>query len=100
MGMEMDEAVWNHAVFSKNRERLLNEEIAEGYFQRVLERAKPHMSDEHFHSYKTSMSDFPTLRPVKSESANGAASMARETCIIFTQLEGCHAFSTAQRRAA
>ena len=24
VGMEMDEAVWNHAVFSKNRERLLN----------------------------------------------------------------------------
>jgi len=40
--------VWNHAVFSKNRERLLNEEIAEGFFQRVLERAKPYMSDEHF----------------------------------------------------
>jgi IS5 family transposase len=27
---------------------LLNEEIAEGFFRRVLERAKPHMSDEHF----------------------------------------------------
>ena len=48
VGMEMDEAVWNHAVFSKNRERLLNEEIAESFFQRVLERARPHMSDEHF----------------------------------------------------
>ena len=41
-------AVWNHAVYSKNRQRLLNEEIAEGFFQRVLERAKPYMSDEHF----------------------------------------------------
>ena len=29
VGMEMDERVWDHAVFSKNRERLLNEEIAE-----------------------------------------------------------------------
>jgi transposase len=48
VGMEMDEAVWNHAVFSKNRERLLNEEIAETFFRRVLERAKPYMSDEHF----------------------------------------------------
>jgi len=48
VGMEMDEEVWNHAVFSKNRERLLNEEIAEGFFRRVLERAKPFMSDEHF----------------------------------------------------
>ena len=27
VGMEMDEGVWDHAVFSKNRERLLNEEI-------------------------------------------------------------------------
>src|SRR3984893_13362664 len=48
VGMEMDEEVWNHAVFSKNRERLLNEEIAEGFFRRVIERAKPYMSDEHF----------------------------------------------------
>ena len=28
VGMEMDEEVWNHAVFSKNRERLLNQEVA------------------------------------------------------------------------
>src|SRR5258708_5657689 len=48
VGMEMDEEVWNHAVYSKNRERLLNEEIAESFFQRVLERARPYMSDEHF----------------------------------------------------
>jgi transposase len=48
VGMEMDEAVWNHAVYSKNRERLLNEEVAESFFQRVLERARPFMSDEHF----------------------------------------------------
>ena len=46
--MEIDEVVWNHAVHSKNRERLLNEEIAELFFQRVLERARPYMSDEHF----------------------------------------------------
>src|SRR5260370_21469895 len=48
VGMEMDEAVWNHAAYSKNRERLLNEEIAESFFQRALERAKPYMSDGHF----------------------------------------------------
>ena len=48
VGMGMDEGVWNHAVFSKNRERLLNEDLAEVFFQRVLERAKPYLSDEHF----------------------------------------------------
>jgi transposase len=48
VGMEMDEVVWNHAVYSKNRERLRNEEIAASFFARVLERARPYMSDEHF----------------------------------------------------
>ena len=48
VGMPRDEAVWNHAVFSQNRERLLNQEIAEGFFQRVLKMAKPYLSDEHF----------------------------------------------------
>ncbi len=47
VGMEMDETVWNNAVFSKNQERLLNEKIAESFFQRVLERARPYLSDEH-----------------------------------------------------
>ena len=48
VGMEMDEEVWNHAVFSKNRDRLLNEEIAEAFFQRVLQIAQPYLPDEHF----------------------------------------------------
>jgi transposase len=48
VGMEMDEEVWDHAVFSKNRERLLNQEIAQAFFGRVLKLAKPYLSDEHF----------------------------------------------------
>ncbi len=48
VGLELDEPVWNHAVFSKNRERLLNQEVAREFFQRVLAQAKPHLSDEHF----------------------------------------------------
>lgn len=48
VGLTMDDAVWNHAVFSHNRERLLNEEIAEVFFERVLAQAKAYLSDEHF----------------------------------------------------
>jgi len=48
VGMEMDEEVWNHAVFSKNRERLLNQEVARMFFERVREQARGYMSDEHF----------------------------------------------------
>jgi transposase len=48
VGLELDEPVWNHAVFSKNRERLLNQEVAREFFSRVLAQAQPHLSDEHF----------------------------------------------------
>jgi len=48
VGLEMDEPVWNHAVFSKNRERLLNEAVAREFFGEVIEQAKPHLSQEHF----------------------------------------------------
>src|SRR5580692_1785767 len=54
VGMEMDEEVWNHAVFSKNRERLLNEEIAEGFFRRKDGKGKPPEAgrDVDFHGEK------------------------------------------------
>jgi transposase len=48
VGLEMDEEVWNHAVFSKNRERLLNQEVAQLFFRQVKAQAKGLMSDEHF----------------------------------------------------
>jgi transposase len=48
VGLELDEPVWNHAVFSKNRDRLLNQEVAREFFARVVAQAKPHLSDEHF----------------------------------------------------
>jgi transposase len=48
VGLELDEPVWNHAVFSKNRDRLLNQDVAREFFSQVLEQAKPYISDEHF----------------------------------------------------
>src|ERR1700736_2814576 len=48
VGLEMDEPVWNHAVFSKNRDRLLNQEVAQQFFGNVKAKAQGLMSDEHF----------------------------------------------------
>jgi hypothetical protein len=48
VGLEMDEPVWNHAVFGKNRERLLNQEVAQSFCARVLAQAEGLLSDEHF----------------------------------------------------
>jgi transposase len=48
VGLGMDDAVWNHAVFSKNRYRLLNSTVAQSFFAAVNEQAKKFMSDDHF----------------------------------------------------
>jgi len=48
VGLGMDDAVWNHAVFSKNRDRLLSSEVAQQFFAEVNKQAKRFMSDEHF----------------------------------------------------
>ena len=48
VGLGMDDAMWNHAVFSKNRDRLLTSEVAQRFFAEVNQRAKRFMSDDHF----------------------------------------------------
>jgi transposase len=48
VGLGMDDAVWNHAVFSKNRDRLLTSEVAQQFFAEVNRQARRFMSDEHF----------------------------------------------------
>jgi transposase len=50
VGLEMDDAVWHHATFSKNRERLLDEALMASLFKSVLKIAQRHhlLSKEHF----------------------------------------------------
>lgn len=50
IGLEMDDEVWNHATFSKNRERMLGGDVAREFFYEVTElaRKKKLLSDEHF----------------------------------------------------
>ena len=40
VGLGMDDTMWNHAVFSKNRDRLLTSEVAQCFFAEVNQRAK------------------------------------------------------------
>ena len=50
VGLNVDDAVWVPTVFSKNRDRLLEGEIAQKFFAQVLEQARKAKltSDEHF----------------------------------------------------
>jgi transposase len=62
VGLEMDERVWNHAVFSKNRERLLNEIVAREFFAEVLKQAERHLSKEHFTVDGTMIEDWASQK--------------------------------------
>lgn len=48
VGLEMDEPIWTPTVFTKNRDRLLTQEVALSFFRRIIAQAEPYMSDEHF----------------------------------------------------
>ena len=50
VGMNMDEPVWVATVFTKNRDRLLEAEVAKEFLERVVAHAREQgwMSDEHF----------------------------------------------------
>jgi len=50
IGLGMDEAIWDHSTFSKNRDRLLAGDVATALFAAVLAEARAQrlLSDEHF----------------------------------------------------
>lgn len=50
VGLGVDDAVWDHSVFSKNRDRLLEADVAGKFLAAVLAhpKVKPLLSDEHF----------------------------------------------------
>jgi len=50
VGLNMDDAIWDVTVYTKNRDRLLKAEVAKKFFELVVQEAKrlDLMSDEHF----------------------------------------------------
>jgi transposase len=50
VGLSMDDKVWNHSAFSKNRDRLIAHEVATAFFQSILKQAQRAglLSKEHF----------------------------------------------------
>jgi transposase len=50
VGVNMDDPIWDPSTFSKNRERLLEGDVAQAFFAQVLAQAQERalLSDEHF----------------------------------------------------
>jgi transposase len=50
VGLSMDDPVWDATTFTKNRERLLEADVAQAFFQEVVRQARANhlLSEEHF----------------------------------------------------
>ncbi len=67
IGLGIDDKVWNASAYSKNRDRLLEHNIAETFFDEVLNLAKEHdlVSDEHFTVDGTLIESLASLKSFK-----------------------------------
>ena len=72
VGLNMDEPVWDVTVFTKNRQRFLEADIATHFFQRVVEQARnlDLMSDEHFTVDGTLLEACAGLKSFKQKDAD------------------------------
>jgi transposase len=88
VGLNIDEPVWDVTVFTKNRERLLDGNIAQAFFDQVLAQAHGHglLSDEHFtvdgtllEAWANRRSFHPKAEPPERGSGTGGQKLLRDT---------------------
>ena len=78
VGLNMDDPIWDVTVFTKNRERLLDGDIAEAFFQAVLKQARERnlLSDEHFTVDGTLLEAWASLKSFQRK--DGKTSVPRD----------------------
>lgn len=64
VGLQIEDKVWNATTFTKNRDRLLNEQVARLFFDSTVKRAKKKrlLSDEHFTVDGTLIESYASLK--------------------------------------
>ena len=70
VGLEMDDAVWDVTVFTKNRERLIAGAVSQQFLEAVLVEARQHdlLSEEHFTVDGTLIQAWAAARSFKEKS--------------------------------
>lgn len=64
VGLQIDEKVWNATTFTKNRDRLLGEQVARLFFEATVNKARSKhlLSDEHFTVDGTLIESYASLK--------------------------------------
>src|SRR6195952_1496629 len=73
IGLSMDAPVWDVTVFTKNRDRLLEGDIAHRFLAAILidPQVKPLLSDEHFSVDGTMLQDWASIKSFKPKDGSG-----------------------------
>jgi transposase len=69
VGLGVDDAVWDHSTFSKNRDRLLDADVAAKFLEAVLRHAKVKgfLSDEHFSVDGTLVEAWASMKSLRAK---------------------------------
>ena len=78
VGMELDEPIWNTTVFTKNRDRLLNQAIGRSFFRRVVDGAQGLMLDEHFTVDGTLIEGWASQKSFQRKDGHGPGGSSRD----------------------
>ena len=72
VGLGIDDAVWDHSTFSKNRDRLLDADVAAKFLEAVLRhpRVKHFLSDDHFSVDGTLVEAWASLKSFRAKDGN------------------------------
>jgi transposase len=85
VGFSMDDKVWNHSVFSKNRDRLLGGEVSRRFFARVLSQAEEAdlLSKEHFSVDGTLIEALASHKSYRPKDEDGPPGGGRNPTVDF-----------------
>jgi len=85
VGLSMDDAVWDHSTFTKNRDRFLESDVAGGFFSAVVSRAGEAglLSDEHFTVDGTLIEAWASLKSFRSKDDGGTVSNGHNRSVDF-----------------
>lgn len=73
VGLSMDDPVWDHSSFTRNRDRLLEADIARKFFARILDQARAAklLSDEHFSVDGTLIEAWASMKSFRPKDGSG-----------------------------
>src|SRR5437868_9941687 len=82
VGIGVDDAAWDHSVFSKNRDRLLEGDIAAKFLGAVLAQPKVNklLSSDHFSVDGTLIEAWASMKSVKPKDGSGAGARRGAQC--------------------